>query len=347
MFHVFSLLTALLTTRHAPYHKLPPRQRSNSVFIRIFGICAVNLRDKVPYGAYEALCLTADSKKHKKWAIVFIMREIRENRLSMEKEYTRIGVFDSGIGGLTVLKGLLDLLPGIDIAYLGDSARLPYGTKSRKTIIRYSLQCAGFLVSKDIDMMVVACNTASAHAIPALREEFDIPVVGVVDAGARAVVEAGGARVGVIGTPSTINSRAYDSAIRTMKPDTEVFSQACPLFVPLVEEGWFDNEITEQVARRYLNNLIEQDIDTLLLGCTHYPMLAGIIAQVMGDGVRIVDSAHSTAKVVSRMIGDGYDPGRPRSIIYYLSDLSQHFIDLGEVFLGKEMKYVYDVDLCV
>ena len=265
----------------------------------------------------------------------------------MGKEYTRIGVFDSGIGGLTVLKGLLDLLPGIDIAYLGDSARLPYGTKSEKTIIRYSLQCAGFLVSKDIDMLVVACNTASAHAIPALREEFAIPVVGVVDAGVQAVVEAGGRRVGIIGTPSTIKSRAYDTAIRAMKPDAEVFSQACPLFVPLVEEGWFDNEITEIVARRYLNDLIVHDIDTLLLGCTHYPMLKGIIARVMGDGVCIVDSAHSTAKVVSKMIGDGYDPKRPQSIVYYLSDLSQHFIDLGEVFLGKEMKYVYDVDLCV
>ena len=265
----------------------------------------------------------------------------------MEKEYTRIGVFDSGIGGLTVLKGLLDLLPGIDIAYLGDSARLPYGTKSSKTIIRYSLQCAGFLVSKDIDMLVVACNTASAHAIPALRKEFAIPVVGVVDAGAYAVVEAGGRRVGVIGTPSTITSRAYDIAIHTMKPEAEVFSQACPLFVPLVEEGWFDDEITEQVARRYLNDLIEQDIDTLLLGCTHYPMLKGIIAQVMGNGVHIIDSAHSTAKVVSKMIGDGYDSGREQSIVYYLSDLSQQFIDIGEVFLGKEMKYVYDVDLCV
>ena len=265
----------------------------------------------------------------------------------MEREYPRIGVFDSGLGGLTVLKGLLDLLPGVDIVYLGDSARLPYGTKSSKTIIRYSLQCAGFLVSKGIDMLVVACNTASAHAIPALKEKFAVPVVGVVDAGAHAVVEAGGTRVGVIGTSSTIKSRAYDTAISAMKHDAEVFSQACPLFVPLVEEGWFDNEVTEQVARYYLSALIQQDIDTLLLGCTHYPMLRGVVAQIMGDGVRIIDSAHSTAKVVSRMIGDVYDPGRPQSIVYYLSDLSQHFIDLGEVFLGKEMKYVYDVDLCV
>ncbi|HPJ94363.1 MAG TPA: glutamate racemase [Deltaproteobacteria bacterium] len=265
----------------------------------------------------------------------------------MERKHTRIGVFDSGIGGLTVLRGLLDLLPGIDIAYLGDSARLPYGTKSPKTIIRYSLQCAGFLVSKDIDMLVVACNTASAHAIPELRKEFAIPVVGVVDAGACAVIEAGGTRIGVIGTPSTIKSRAYDTAILNLKPDAEVFSQACPLFVPLVEEGWFDNDITERVAQRYLSDLIEQDIDTLLLGCTHYPMLKKVIARVMGDDVRIIDSAHSTAQTVSGMIGESYNPGRSQSIVYYLSDLSQNFIDLGEVFLGKEMKYVYDVDLCV
>ncbi|HHO75271.1 MAG TPA: glutamate racemase, partial [Deltaproteobacteria bacterium] len=132
----------------------------------------------------------------------------------MKKEYHRIGVFDSGIGGLTVLRELMDMIPGIDVAYLGDSARLPYGTKSEKTIVRYSLQCAGFLASKGIDMLVVACNTASAHAIGALKNEFDIPVVGVVEAGARSVVEAGAKRVGVIGTPSTIKSRAYDSAIR-------------------------------------------------------------------------------------------------------------------------------------
>jgi glutamate racemase len=265
----------------------------------------------------------------------------------MKKEYTRIGVFDSGIGGLTVLRDLLDLMPGIDMAYLGDSARLPYGTKSSKTIIRYSLQCARFLIAKDIDMLVVACNTASAHAIPALREEFDIPVMGVIEAGSRAAVDAGGSRIGVIGTPSTILSRAYDNAIKALKPGIQIYSKACPLFVPLVEEGWCDNEITEQVARRYLDCLVREDIDTLLLGCTHYPLLKGAIARVMGEGVRIVDSALSTARVVSEMIGDCYDRERPQSVDFYLSDLSQNFIDIGEVILGKKMKYVYDIDLLV
>ena len=265
----------------------------------------------------------------------------------MKKHFHRIGVFDSGVGGLTVLKDLMDMVPGIDVAYLGDSARLPYGTKSSKTIVRYSLQCAGFLASKGIDMLVVACNTASAHAIDALKIEFDFPVIGVVEAGARAVVETGGKRVGVIGTPSTIKSRAYDHAIKSLNSDVEIFSQACPLFVPLVEEGWFDNEIAEQVARRYLDALIEERIDTLLLGCTHYPLLKGVISKVTGGGVRIIDSANSTAKVVSEIIGDGYNREREQSIAYYLSDLSDHFIEIGEVILGREMKYISEVDLCV
>ncbi len=265
----------------------------------------------------------------------------------MKKHFHRIGVFDSGVGGLTVLKDLMDMVPGIDIAYLGDSARLPYGTKSSKTIVRYSLQCAGFLASKHIDMLVVACNTASAHAIDALKNEFDFPVIGVVEAGARAVVEAGARKVGVIGTPSTIKSRAYDSAIHALKGDIRIFSQACPLFVPLVEEGWFDNEITEQVARRYLGQLAEAGIDTLLLGCTHYPLLKGVIARVTGNDIRIIDSANSTARIVSEVIGQGYDREVTPSIDFYLSDLSEHFIEIGEVILGRKMKYISDVDLCV
>ncbi|HON96155.1 MAG TPA: glutamate racemase, partial [Deltaproteobacteria bacterium] len=180
----------------------------------------------------------------------------------MQAEISRIGVFDSGIGGLTVLKSLLEMVPGVDVVYLGDTARLPYGTKSPRTIIRYSIQCARFLTSKDIDLLVVACNTASAHAIPELRDEFRIPVIGVVEAGASAAVEAGGSRIGVIGTPSTIKSRAYEETIRALKPDAAIFTQACPLFVPLVEEGWYDDEITALVARRYLQGLVDKDVDT-------------------------------------------------------------------------------------
>ena len=265
----------------------------------------------------------------------------------MHTKITRIGVFDSGIGGLTVLKSLLELVPGVDMVYLGDTARLPYGTKSSRTIIRYSLQCARFLTAMDIDMLVVACNTASAHAIPDLKDEFHIPVVGVVEAGARAAVEAGGSKIGVIGTPSTIKSRAYEETIRALKPDATIFTQACPLFVPLVEEGWYDDEITSLVAQRYLQGLVEAGVETLLLGCTHYPLLETLLARIMGDEVTIVDSALSTAAVVKSLIGTGKDRGEDRRVSFYLSDSSPRFIELGEHFLGREMKNVYDVDLCV
>ncbi|MGO9147556.1 MAG: glutamate racemase [Desulfomonilia bacterium] len=265
----------------------------------------------------------------------------------MKKKISRIGVFDSGIGGLTVLNCLLELVPGVDMVYLGDTARLPYGTKSPKTIISYSLQCARFLASMDIDMLVIACNTASAHAIPALKEEFNIPVIGVVEAGARAAIECAVSRIGVVGTTATIMSRAYEKTILGLKPGLEIFPQACPLFVPLVEEGWFDDEITEQVARRYLKDLIHSKIDTLLLGCTHYPLLKGVLVKVMGNSVTIVDSALSTARVVKEIVGPANDRSESREITYYLSDSSPRFIELGEHFLGHEMKYVYDIDLCV
>jgi glutamate racemase len=265
----------------------------------------------------------------------------------MDKKISRIGVFDSGIGGLTVLKCLLELVPGVDMVYLGDSARLPYGTKSSRTIIRYSLQCARFLASMDIDMLVIACNTASAYAIPALKEEFHIPVIGVVEAGARAAIECAVNRIGVIGTSATIKSHAYEETMRSLKQGLEIFPQACPLFVPLVEEGWYEDEITELVARRYLKNIIHSRVDTLLLGCTHYPLLKNVLSKVMGNGVSIVDSALSTARVVKGIVGHQDDCSGSHDIIYYLSDSSPRFIELGEHFLGCEMKYVYDVDLCV
>lgn len=263
------------------------------------------------------------------------------------KDNIRIGIFDSGIGGITVLKEILDQVPSADMIYLGDSARLPYGTKSSKTIIRYSLQCAEFLVSKGVDMLVVACNTASSHALPSLKDAFHIPIVGVVESGSQAAIDAGGRKIAVIGTPSTIKSGSYDKALHAIKHDVQVFSKACPLFVPLVEEGWCQDEITEQVARRYLDDILQSDIDTLLLGCTHYPLLKGVIGKVMGSAVQIIDSARSTAKVVSGLLGEVPVRKKDQSIDYYLSDLSPVFIRLGEVFLGKKMEHVYEVDLCV
>jgi glutamate racemase len=265
----------------------------------------------------------------------------------MHTQISRIGVFDSGIGGLTVLKSLLELIPGVDMVYLGDTARLPYGTKSSRTIIRYSLQCARFLASMEIDMLVVACNTASAHAIPALQDEFHIPVIGVVEAGARAAIEAGGTRIGVIGTSSTVKSRAYEDTIRSLKPDVAIFAQACPLFVQLVEGGWYDDEITFLVASRYLKDLVRANLDTLVLGCTHYPLLKEVLSRIMGEKVAIVDSALSTARVVKALICPGKVQDENQRVSFHLSDSSPRFIELGEHFLGREMKYVYDVDLCV
>ncbi|MEN6476104.1 MAG: glutamate racemase [Syntrophaceae bacterium] len=259
----------------------------------------------------------------------------------------KIGVFDSGIGGLTVLKDLMRLLPGVDMVYLGDSARLPYGTKSSKTIVRYSLQCARFLVSKGIDMLVVACNTASAHSIAALTNEFHIPVVGVIATGAAAAVATGAATIGVIGTSSTIRSGAYEKTLLDLNPDLTVVSMACPLFVPLVEEGWFDDRITELVAARYLADMRARGIDALLLGCTHYPLLKGLLGRVMGDAVTIVDSAFYTALAVKDLFGETRACHNGGDVVYYLSDLNPRFVELGEIFLGHEMTHVYEVDLGV
>jgi glutamate racemase len=172
-------------------------------------------------------------------------------------------------------------------------------------------------------------------------------VVGVVASGSKAAIDAGGRRIGVIGTPSTIRSRAYDTALRAISPDVQVLSKACPLFVPLVEEGWCDDAVTEQVAHRYLDDLLHEGIDTLLLGCTHYPLLKGVISRVAGNGVCIVDSAVSTARAVAELGGARRSPGGEQSVVYYLSDISERFIELGEIFLGRKMKDVYEVDLCV
>ena len=265
----------------------------------------------------------------------------------MNGHISRIGVFDSGIGGLTVLKCLLDLVPAREMIYLGDTARLPYGTKSPRTIVRYSLQCGRFLAEKGVDMLVVACNTASAHAVPALREELHIPVVGVVEAGSRAAVETGGRKIGVIGTSSTIQSRAYELTIQGLMPDARIFTKACPLFVPLVEEGWCEDEITAMVARRYLAGLVQEHVDTLLLGCTHYPLIKGVIASVIADGVTIVDSAYSTAREVRDLVGGEVDGGTAPHVEFYLTDTSPAFVEIGGRFLGGDIVSVIDVDLHV
>ncbi|QXE89748.1 glutamate racemase [Geomonas subterranea] len=260
-----------------------------------------------------------------------------------------IGIFDSGVGGLTVLKEVVQTLPQEDTIYLGDTARVPYGTKSPETVIRYSRQIARYLLNRDIKLLVVACNTASAVALAALQQEFDIPIVGVIEPGARAAAAATRTgKVGVIGTAATVASSAYTKAIKRINPDIEVVNRACPLFVPLAEEGWVDNEVTRMTARIYLEDLKAQGVDTLVLGCTHYPILKEVIAQVMGPEVTLVDSAAETARTVARILTtEGLlRPANERgNHHYYVTDIPAGFIRVGNRFLGGELGDVYQVSL--
>ncbi|HZV82831.1 MAG TPA: glutamate racemase [Geobacteraceae bacterium] len=260
-----------------------------------------------------------------------------------------IGIFDSGVGGLTVLREIINVMPQEDTVYLGDTARVPYGTKSPETVIRFARQITSFLVSRDIKLLVVACNTASAVSLEVLKEEFPIPIVGVIEPGAaRAAAVTRSGRVGVIGTAGTIRSSAYTKAIKRINPDIEVITGECPMFVPLAEEGWVDNEVARMTAEIYLRHLKEQGVDTLVLGCTHYPLLKGIIGEVMGDGVTLVDSAAETAIRV-REILEGQGALRPLqengNHHFFVTDVPAGFIRIGNRFLGGDFGDVYQIRL--
>jgi glutamate racemase len=246
-----------------------------------------------------------------------------------------IGVFDSGVGGLTVVSALRRHLPAESIVYLGDTARLPYGSKSVETVTQYTRKNVAFLLARGVKAVVVACNTASALALPHL--EATIPTWGVVGPGARRAAAITRGRVGVIATQSTVRSDAYGRALAELRPGVMVASRACPLLVPLVEEGWHDDPVTEEVARRYLAPLLAEDIDTLVLGCTHYPLLRPLLARVAGDGVRLVDSAESTAEEVARELaaaGSAAPPGATPSHHLFLTDVSENFGFLARRILG-------------
>jgi len=260
-----------------------------------------------------------------------------------------IGIFDSGVGGLTVLKEVVRTLPQEDTIYLGDTARVPYGTKSPETVIRYSRQIARYLLSRDIKLLVVACNTASAVALAALEKEFPIPIVGVIEPGARAAALATTTgKVGVIGTAATVGSSAYTKAIKRINPEIEVVTRACPLFVPLAEEGWVDNQVARLTAELYLKELKEEGVDTLVLGCTHYPILKSVIAEVMGPGVTLVDSAEQTALTVAGILAERdllRPSGETGNHHYYVTDIPAGFIRVGNRFLGGRLGDVYQVNL--
>jgi glutamate racemase len=255
-----------------------------------------------------------------------------------------IGIFDSGVGGLTVQKAIIERLPGLDTVYLGDTARVPYGTKSPEVVTQYSLRNGRFLLSRDIALLVVACNTASAVALPAMRAALGVPVLGVVEPGARAVAAASrSGRIGVVGTESTVASGAYQAAIRAARSDAEVFARACPLFVPLAEEGWTEpgDEVVRAVARRYLRPLAEARIDALVLGCTHYPLLRDAIAAEL-PGVALVDSAQAIAADVAARVGAPSGAGSHR---FYVTDVPGRFLRVAERFLGAKIDAAEQVDI--
>ena len=250
-----------------------------------------------------------------------------------------IGIFDSGIGGLTVLKELAAALPDENLIYLGDTARVPYGIRSPETVTRYSFENTAFLLSQEIKMLVVACNTASAVSLEAVKKEFPLPVIGVLEPGARAAVAATRTgKIGVIGTEATIGSGAYEKAIKKLAPEAAVFSIACPLFVPLVEEGWLDNDVTALVAEKYLATLRDRGIDTLVLGCTHYPLLKSAISRVIGARITLIDSATETAKEVADVLDKlkwrRQGPGMRK---YYVTDTPARFEKIGTLFLGDAL----------
>jgi len=255
-----------------------------------------------------------------------------------------IGVFDSGVGGLTVVSQIRAILPGEGIVYFGDTARVPYGTKSGETITKFSVENVEFLMTHDVKLIVVACNTASSVSLEFLRRCFKVPIIGVIEPGAKcAVSSTRNGRIGVIGTQATISSRAYERAIKKINPGNSVFAQSCPLFVPLVEEGWAGNRVARDIAGIYLKPLKKKKIDTLILGCTHYPVLRGVIKDAIGGGILLVDSAKEVAKEARAVLDScgllnrASKAGRHN---FFVSDEPNRFIRMGERFLKQKIKCV-------
>lgn len=252
-----------------------------------------------------------------------------------------IGVFDSGVGGLTVVRELIRQLPAEDIIYFGDTARVPYGIKSRETVIRFSIENILFLLKQQVKLICIACNTSSSVALPVIQTHFKVPIVGVIAPGVReAVYATQNKRIGIIGTKGTIKSRAYELQIKQLDRKIKVISQACPLFVPFAEEGWLKGEVVLKVASVYLKPLKEAGVDTLILGCTHYPLLKPVIRQALGKKVNLIDSAKQVAIEVKRILNqEGLlnRAGRGESK-FYVSDNPEWFSDLAQRFLGRPIK---------
>ena len=260
-----------------------------------------------------------------------------------------IGVFDSGIGGLTVARSLFEILPYENIIYFGDTARLPYGTKSKETVTRYSIEITKFLLNKNVKMVIVACNTASSVALPFLRKISEVSVLGVIKPGCKAAVShTNNFKIGVIGTLGTIQSYAYKTQIHKIDRNIDVFQKACSLFVQLAEDGWTDNKIASMIAGEYLSEFKKMNIDTLILGCTHYPILKNTISKVVGKKIRLIDSGEETAREVKRileqekLLNTQKKKGKHK---FYVTDFQKKFKEISERFLGQPIHDVKKVKL--
>ncbi len=267
----------------------------------------------------------------------------------MKKNNRAIGVFDSGLGGLTVVKEITKVLPDEQIIYFGDTARVPYGTRSSETVTKYTFQSINFLLENNIKAIVIACNTASAMSLARAQERYNIPIIGVVKPGAKGALAATkNKKIGIIGTPGTIGSGAYESEIKKRDPQAEVFSKACPLFVPIVEEGWADTQVAELTAREYLRHFDNTKIDTLVLGCTHYPILYRTIDRILDSKIRLINPAIETAKRLQYLLEKNnllHDGKLTEDHRFFVSDLPERFQKIGEEFLNKPFKNVSVVEI--
>lgn len=260
-----------------------------------------------------------------------------------------IGVFDSGVGGLTVTKEIMNQLPKEQIIYFGDTARVPYGSKSKETVTMYSRQIIRFLQTKNVKAIVIACNTASAFALETVKKEVDIPIIGVVKPGAKAAAETTrNGNIGVIATEGTIRSGIYNEFLGEIRPDLRVFGKACPLFVPLVEEGWINDPITKEIVMRYTEELVYKDIDTLILGCTHYPLLRKVIRQVVGDEIELVNPAYETARTLKQVLEEEgllSEEVKTPEHSFFVSDGAEKFRDFANTILPCEIIETKDVNI--
>ncbi len=274
----------------------------------------------------------------------------REAMSKMEnRKKAPIGVFDSGVGGLTVAREIMRQLPDENIVYFGDTARLPYGSKSKESIIRFSRQIIRFLQTRRVKAIVIACNTATAQALEAARQEFDTPIIGVIEPGARAAIaETKNKKIGVAGTEGTILSRMYTRVIRELEPEAEVLGKACPLFVPLVEEGFTKHHITEEVIDIYLKEMKESEVDTMILGCTHYPLLRSAIMEYMGEGVRIVNPAYEAAMDLKKLLEErnlSNEDGEFNKYEFYVSDAAEKFKKFANSVLPYNVETIHQINI--